>query len=138
MTVNDVRNELYRKSGLLGLSGLSADMRELLASTRPEAFEAVEIFCDRVAREVASLATALDGFDALVFTAGIGEHSPEIRARILKRLAWLGLKIDDEANAGAGHHQCITKPTSKRAAWVLATDEEGEMLREGLGLLEPG
>jgi acetate kinase len=137
MTVNDVRNELYRKSGLLGLSGLSADMRELLASTRPEAFEAVEIFCDRVAREVASLATALDGFDALVFTAGIGEHSPEIRARILKRLAWLGLKIDDEANTGAGHRQCITKPTSKRAAWVLATDEEGEMLREGLNLLEP-
>lgn len=138
MTVNDVRNELYRNSGLLGLSGLSADMRELLASTRPEAFEAVEIFCDRVAREVASLATALDGFDALVFTAGIGEHSPEIRARILKRLAWLGLKLDDAANTTAGHRQRITKATSKRVAWVLATDEEGEMLREGLALLAPG
>jgi acetate kinase len=137
MTVNDVRNELYRKSGLLGLSGLSADMRELLTSDRPEAVEAVEIFCDRVAREVASLATALDGFDALVFTAGIGEHSPEIRARILNRLAWLGFKLDEEANAGAGHRQCLTKPTSKRAAWVLTTDEEGEMLREGLSLLEP-
>lgn len=134
MTVTQVRDELYRKSGLLGVSGVSADMRALLASDSTAAAEAIELFCDRAAREVASLATALGGLDALIFTAGIGEHSPEIRARILNRLAWLGLELDQEAN----HAQAvrISSSASSRSAWILAADEEGEMLREGLALLE--
>lgn len=133
MSVPQVREELYRKSGLLGVSGVSSDMRTLLASDRPEAAEAINLFCDRAAREVASLATALEGLDALIFTAGIGEHSPEIRARILKRLAWLGFELDEEANNV--HAVRISTKISTRSAWVLAADEEGEMLREGLSLL---
>lgn len=134
MSVAQVREELYRKSGLLGVSGQSADMRALLASERPEAAEAVELFCQRVAREVASLATVLGGLDAVVFTAGIGEHAPEIRARILRQLAWLGFDLDEDANNV--HAVRISSTTSARSAWILASDEEGEMLREGLALLE--
>ncbi|MBO1362118.1 acetate/propionate family kinase, partial [Acetobacter sacchari] len=84
MSVADVRRELYKNSGLLGVSGLSSDMRELLASDLPAAREAIELFCYRVAREVASLAAAMKGLDALVFTAGVGEHSPEVRGRVLQ------------------------------------------------------
>lgn len=133
MDVAAVRQELYKKSGLLGVSGLSADMRELLASKQESAREAVELFCYRAAREVASLATAMRGLDALVFTAGIGERSPEVRGRILKQLAWLGFEADLAANLS--HATRLTATGSPRHAYVLATDEEGEMARQAAALL---
>ena len=133
MDIAQVRQELYKHSGLLGVSGLSADMRELLASKEPAVKEAIELFCYRAAREVASLATAMKGLDAVVFTAGIGERSPEVRARILKQLSWLGFEVDLAANLARS--QRITTPHSPRHAYVIATDEEGEMAREAAALL---
>lgn len=118
-----VERMLSRESGLLGVSGMSADMRVLLASADPAAAEAVELFCYRAAREIGSLLAALGGLDALVFTAGIGEHSAEIRHRIAARLGWLGLELDAAANDR--HGPLITSSTSRVAAWVIPTDEEG-------------
>ncbi|MGL6070306.1 acetate/propionate family kinase [Craterilacuibacter sp.] len=132
MSIADVRDELYKRSGLLGVSALSADMRVLLASDTLEAGEAVELYCWRAAREVSSLATAMGGLDAVVFTAGIGEHSAEVRARILERLGWLGFATDSVANMA--HQTRLTTPSSTRHAYVLATDEEGEMAREAAGI----
>jgi acetate kinase len=134
MDVTAVRQELYKQCGLLGVSGgLSSDMRELLQARSDEAREAVELFCYRAAREVASLATAMKGLDAIVFTAGIGERSPEIRSRILKQLAWLGFEADLAANLAQSYR--ITAAGSRLHAYVMATDEEGEMAREAAGLL---
>lgn len=118
-----VETMLTRESGLLGVSGSSGDMRVLLASADPRATEAVELFCERAARETASLAAALGGLDALVFTAGIGEHAAVIRERIAAKLAWLGLGFD--ATANAVHGPRISTAGSRVAAWVIPTDEEG-------------
>jgi acetate kinase len=118
-----VETMLTRESGLLGVSEISGDMRALLASDDPRAAEAVELFCERAARETASLAAALGGLDALVFTAGIGAHAPAIRARIAAKLGWLGLELDAAANAAHGPR--ISRPASRVAAWVIPTDEEG-------------
>jgi acetate kinase len=118
-----VETLLTRESGLLGVSGISGDMRVLLASADPSAAEAVELFCERAARETASLAAALGGLDAVVFTAGIGEHAPAIRERIAAKLAWLGLELDRKANAAHGPR--ISGAQSRIAAWVIPTDEEG-------------
>ncbi len=113
---------LYRESGLLGVSGLSSDMRDLLASDAPGAAIAVELFVYRIAREIGSLAAALGGLDAIVFTAGIGEHAPAIRQRIGEACAWLGVHIDAEANAAGGPR--ISRARSRCSAWVVPTDEE--------------
>jgi acetate kinase len=118
-----VETMLTRESGLLGVSGTSGDMRVLLGSDEPAAAEAVELFCERAARETASLAAALGGLDALVFTAGIGEHAPVISRRIAAQLAWLGLELD--ASANERHGPRISAATSRVAAWVIPTDEEG-------------
>ncbi|BEV73447.1 acetate kinase [Paludibacterium sp. THUN1379] len=133
MGVRDVRRELYKNSGLLGVSGLSADMRQLLASSDPAAREAVELFCYRAVREIGALAACMKGIDALIFTAGIGERSPEIRARILKQLSWLGFDLDLSANLSQARR--LTTPNSTRHAWMLPTDEEGEMARSAALLL---
>ncbi|UTH72355.1 acetate/propionate family kinase [Chromobacterium sp. IIBBL 290-4] len=133
MGVKDVRRELYKNSGLLGVSGVSADMRELLDSELPAAREAVELFCYRAAREVASLAGALRGLDAVIFTAGIGEHSAEVRGRILQQLAWLGFELDHAANLA--HSRRLTTQNSRLPAYALPTDEEGEMARQAARLL---
>lgn len=114
---------LYARSGLLGVSGISGDMRTLLASGDPAAAEAVELFCYRAGREAAALAGSLGGLDGLVFTAGIGEHSAEVRAMICQRLAWLGVELDDAANAVGGEAR-ISRQTSRIAVWVSPTDEE--------------
>jgi acetate kinase len=112
---------LYHQSGLLGVSDISNDMRTLLASDDPRAQEAIELFVYRVGREIGSLAAALGGLDALVFTGGIGEHSAEIRAKVCHQAAWLGLELDDSANeAGAIR---ISTPGSKLSTWVVSTDE---------------
>jgi acetate kinase len=122
LSIDDIERLLYRESGLLGLSGLSADMRVLLASDAPAARLAIDCFTYRIAREAGSLASALGGLDALVFTAGIGEHSAPIREAICARLAWLGIELDPAANAAGG--PCITVPSSRVSAWRIPTDEE--------------
>lgn len=128
-----IEDLLYRRSGLLGVSGISADSRELLESPAPEAAEAIELFTFRIAGEMARLATTLGGLDAVVFTAGIGENQPAIRAAVARRLGWLGLALDEAANAAnAG---TISAPGSRVAAFVIPTDEERVIADEALALL---
>ena len=102
MTVAQIEDLLYKKSGLLGLSGISSDMRDLLASQRPEARQAIDYFVYRVAMAIGSLTAALGGIDGVVFTGGIGEHAVEVRARALRALDWLGVNFDDAANSAGG------------------------------------
>jgi acetate kinase len=113
---------LYRRSGLLGVSGESGDVRVLLASDRPEAREALDLFVYRLSREIGGLAAALGGVDRLVFTAGVGENAAEIRARVLEACAWLGAELDDEANRMGA--EIITSPNSRVQGLVLPTDEQ--------------
>jgi acetate kinase len=113
---------LYEESGLRGVSGGTSDMRELLASTDGAAAEAVDLFVYRLARELGSLAAALGGIDALVFTGGIGENAAPIRARVCQDASWLGLDLDEEANTRGG--PCISRVGSRASAWVIPTDEE--------------
>jgi acetate kinase len=135
MSPDQIESLLYKQSGLLGLSGISNDMRELLATDDPDARLAVDYFVYRLARGLGALAGAMGGLDAVVFTAGIGENSPEIRARVCWRLGWLGLDFDPEANlAGASR---ITRPGSRVSAWVVPTNEElmiAQHTRDVLGL----
>ena len=124
MSVAAVERLLYRDSGLLGVSGISADMRDLLASDHPHAAEAVALFIERLLREIGALVALLGGLDALVFTAGIGEHAAELRARTARRLEWLGVTFDDTANRRHGPRlDCGQGP----ALAVIPTDEEGEI-----------
>ena len=131
--VREVERLLYQESGLLGMSGLSSDMRELLASEAPAARLAVEVFCYRARRELGSLAAALGGLDAVVFTAGIGENQAEVRRRICSDAAWLGLELDEDANAR--HGPCISTSGSRVSAWVVPTDEELMIARHVTRLL---
>lgn len=121
MSAAAVEKLLYQQSGLLGVSGLSGDMRTLLASDRPEAAEAVALFAYRIARELGSLAAALGGLDGLVFTAGIGERAAPLRAEVLRQSAWLGLRLDEAANATHGPR--ISPIGAAPSAWVIPTDE---------------
>lgn len=132
-TLQQVETMLYRESGLLGVSGIDADSRELLDSDSPEAAEAIGLFCLRIAGEAARLAATMGGIDALVFTAGIGEHQPRIRAMVADRLAWLGLRLDDTANAANATH--ISHGDSAVAALVIPADEERVIAAEALVLL---
>ena len=132
-SVAEVERLLYRESGLLGVSGLSSDMRVLLESDAPEAAEAVELFCYRAVREIGALAAALGGLDALVFTAGIGEHAAPVRRRVAEGLQWLGVELDEPANDAGGPR--ITAANSPVAAWVIPTDEEGVIARHTAALL---
>jgi acetate kinase len=125
---------LWHESGLLGVSGLSNDMRTLLASSDPHAKEAIDLFVYRVCRELGSLAAALGGLDALVFTAGIGEHAAEIRQRVCEQAAWLGFEIDQAANGRGGPK--ITNADSKASAWVIPTDEDLVIARHSWALLQ--
>ena len=130
----DIEDMLYRHSGLLGVSGISGDVRVLLASADPQAREAIELFTYRIAGEASALVSALSGLDGLVFTAGIGEHAPAIRAAVCARLAWLDLRLDDAANeAGAA---CISTPDSSVDVRVIATDEEAMIARHTQTMIE--
>jgi len=121
MNARAMEQLLYYQSGLLGVSGISSDMRTLLASDDPQAKEAIDLFVYRVGREIGSLAAALGGLDALIFTGGIGEHAAGIRAKICRQAEWLGLELDDAANdAGA---MGISTAGSKLSAWVVNADE---------------
>lgn len=129
----EVEDILYEKSGLLGISGISADSRALQSSRRPEAREALELFAFRIAGEVARLATTLNGFDSLVFTAGIGEHQPEVRAAVCERLVWLGIELD--RNANALNASVISSAGSRVTVLVLPTDEEQIIANEAVSVL---
>lgn len=134
LTAPEVTRLLYNDSGLKGLSGISSDMRDLLVSDDPAAGFAIDHFVHRSALNVGLLAAALGGLDAFVFTAGIGEHAPVIRARIAERLGWLGAELDPAANdAGATH---ISTPASKVALLVIPTDEELMIARATLAFLD--
>jgi acetate kinase len=113
---------LYKESGLLGISGFSSDVRTLLSSSDPRASDALDIFIYRIGRELGSLAAALGGLDALVFTGGIGENAAKIRARVCRDATWLGLDLDEAANNAGGPR--ISRPESRVAAWVIPTNEE--------------
>ena len=122
MDARGLEKLLYHESGLLGVSGVSSDMRALLASGDAHAAEAIELFVYRIVREIGSLAAALGGLDALVFTAGIGENSPSIRERVCRAVAWLGVELDRRANTDGGPR--ISSADSRTSAWVLPTNEE--------------
>jgi acetate kinase len=131
MTAEAVSDLLYNRSGLLGVSGISDDMRVLLASDDENAKAAIDLFVYRISREIGSLAAALGGLDALVFTGGIGEHAAEIRRRICEDAAWLGVELDEEANAAGG--PCISR--SKVSAWIVPTDEDLMIARHTVSLV---
>jgi acetate kinase len=131
----DIEDMLYRRSGLLGVSGISGDVRVLLASDAPHARDAIELFTYRIACEAGALVSALGGLDGLVFTAGIGEHAAPIRAAVCARLAWLGLRLDDAANAAGA--ACISTPESKVQVRVIATDEEAMIARHTQTMIQP-
>ena len=116
-----VERLIYNESGLYGVSGISSDMRELLTSAEPSAREAIDLFVYRIGRELGSLAAALGGLDALVFTAGIGEHAAEIRAAVCRGAGWLGVVLDADANAR--HQTRISRVDSQVAVFVVPTDE---------------
>ena len=122
LSASAVETLLYKKSGLLGISGISNDMRILLDNPAPAAQLAVQYFVYRVAKEIGALTAVLDGLDAIVFTAGIGENSAEIRRRICQACAWLGVEVDGEANARKDPRISTTR--SRVSAWVIPTNEE--------------
>ena len=134
MDARAVEELIYRKSGLLGISGISSDMRTLRASPAPEAAEAIALFVHRIVREIGSLAAALGGLDGLVFTAGIGENDPATRSEVANGCAWLGLALDHARNlAGTGR---ISVDASRLQAWVVPTNEELMIARHTAGLLK--
>jgi acetate kinase len=122
MSALDAEDLLYHKSGLLGVSGISSDMRTLIASRDPRAQDAIDQFCARAAEQIAAMTTSVNGVDLLVFTGGVGENSPDIRKNICMRLAWMGLGLDDQANT----QRCdvISAPESRIEVRAVATDEE--------------
>jgi acetate kinase len=122
MDTRAIENLIYKQSGLLGVSGISSDMRVLQGSEDARARFAVDLFVYRIGRELGSLAAATQGVDALVFTAGIGEHSALIRERVCSQARWLGVELDPAANEAGG--PCISTAASKTSAWVIPTNEE--------------
>jgi acetate kinase len=133
LSAADVEKLLYKQSGLIGISGMSNDMRDLLTNPDPAARLAVDYFVYQAAKHIGALAAVLGGVDALVFTAGIGEHSAEIRRRICEASAWLGVSLDSGANAGHGPR--ISTPGSSISVWVVPTNEELMIARHTGALL---
>ncbi|MCC6678376.1 MAG: acetate/propionate family kinase [Phycisphaerales bacterium] len=134
LDVPELERLLYEQSGLLGFSGISGDMRTLLSSDDPRAGQAIDLFVYRATREIGSMAAALGGLDALVFTGGIGESAASVRAAICRESQWLGVDLDEAANALGGPR--ITSPTSAVTAWVLPTNEEAMIARHTIGVLD--
>jgi acetate kinase len=113
---------IYQQSGLLGVSGISSDMRALLASSEPGAKAAIDLYVYRIGRELGSLAAALGGLDAIVFTAGIGENSPVLRESVCRDASWLGVSLDSAANDAGGPR--ISTAASRVSVWAIPTNEE--------------
>jgi len=133
MDARALEHLLYHQSGLLGVSGVSSDMRALLESDDPHAREAVDLFVYRIGRELGSMAAALGGLDALVFTGGIGEHAVPIRERICRDAGWLGIQLDEEANRRGGPR--LSPQGAPASAWMVPTDENLMIARHTVGLL---
>jgi acetate kinase len=136
MSAAETQSFLYRECGLKGLSGISNDMRELQDSVDPHAIFAVDYFVYRVGLNAGMLAAAMQGVDGFVFTAGIGENSPKVRAAIASKLAWLGVFLDSAANAE--NRSLISRPESRVPVYVIPTDEELMIARHTLSLLARG
>ncbi len=137
MTVQAVEKLLYEQSGLLGVSGISGDMRTVEASEAPEARQAIDLYAYRIAQQLGSLAASLGGLDALVFTAGIGENSASLRRRVCQDAAWLGVALDEEANEALGSGaRCISTGGSRVAVWVIPTNEELMIARHTQAVLQ--
>jgi acetate kinase len=136
MDARAIERLIYNESGLLGVSGISSDMRTLLASDAPAAQEAVDLFVYRIGRELGSLAAALGGLDGIVFTGGIGEHAARIRADVCRNAGWLGVALDDAANERHGPR--ISQSTSKIHVFVVPTDENLMIARHARDLLDRG
>lgn len=136
MGADAIETLIYEQSGLLGVSGLSNDMSLLVASRDPRATLAIDLFVYRIGRELGSLAAALQGLDAIVFTAGIGEHVAPVRERVCRQAAWLGVELDADANAGHGPR--ISTASSRTAAWVIPTNEELVIARHTREVLAGG
>ena len=133
LSAKEVETMLYKQSGLLAISGTSNDMRDLLGSPDPAAGLAVDYFVYRAAKEIGALTAVLGGLDGLVFTAGIGENSADVRARICRASAWLGIDLDEDANDRKG--PCLSRPGSRVSAWVIPTNEELMIARHTARLL---
>jgi acetate kinase len=133
MNADTIEKLLYNRSGLLGVSGFSRDMRELLASSDPRAKEAIDLFVYRISREIGALTATLGGLDGLVFTAGIGEHSSEIRRQVCERSRWLGIRLNLAANESGA--ECISTPDSRVSVWAIATDEEMTIVKQTMEVL---
>jgi acetate kinase len=133
MSADALVDLLYRRSGMLGLSGISSDFRELLASEEPRARFALDVFYDRAARQIGSLAAALGGLDGIVFTAGVGENAVPVRRAICRACGWLGLTLDEAANRE--HRTRISMPKSRVSAYVIKTDENLMIARHARALL---
>jgi acetate kinase len=133
LDVPELERLLYEQSGLLGFSGISGDMRTLLNSEDPRAGQAIDLFVYRTAREIGSMAAALGGLDAIVFTGGIGESAASVRAAICRASRWLGVDLDEAANALGGPR--ITLPASRVVAWVAPTNEETMIARHTIRVL---
>ena len=136
MDARDVEDLIYHRSGLLGVSGISSDMRTLLASPDPRAKEAVELFIYRIGRELGSLAAALGGIDGIVFTGGIGENAALIREKVCIDAGWLGVDLDKDANDGGEPR--ISNEGSRVSAWVIPTNEELIIASHTRRILESG
>ncbi len=134
MTAEEIATLLYKQSGLLGVSGLSSDMRALLESGEPRARDAIDLFVYRIGREIGSLAAALGGLDRIVFTGGIGENAPEIRKRIARLAGWLGADLDEAANLGGARR--ISTVESRLSLLVIPTDENLMIARHTRRLLD--
>ncbi len=133
MDARAIEKLIYQQSGLLGVSGISSDMRTLEASGEPGAAAAIDLFVYRIGRELGSLAAALGGLDAIVFTAGIGENSRRLRERVCRNAAWLGVELDATANERGGPR--ISASGSRASAWVIPTNEELMIARHTRRLL---
>jgi acetate kinase len=133
MDARAIEKLIYQQSGLLGMSGISSDMRTLEADATPEAKAAIDVFIYRIARELGSLAAALGGLDAIVFTAGIGENSRSLRERVCRDATWLGVELDPAANERNGPR--ISTTASRVTAWVIPTNEELMIARHTRRLL---
>jgi len=134
MGARAIERLIYRESGLLGVSGISSDMRTLLASAEPSAELAIDLYVYRIGRELGSLAAALGGLDAIVFTAGVGENAPTIRERVCQDAAWLGIELDAAANARGGPR--INAADSRVSAWVVPANEELMIARHTISAVE--
>jgi acetate kinase len=136
MSAAQVEDLLYSRSGLAGVSGISSDMRDLLASADPRAREAIELFVWRIVRETGALIAMLGGLDGLIFTAGIGENAPQVRALVCEQLKWLGVEIDPETNRA--NAPVISSSESPIRVWIIPTDEERTIALQVIDLLTPG